>query len=232
MPRVPSESYNKYAARMDKELEDYGWDCPTDRERTEADAKRAAEIKAMEVALNSYNRASKRVIPSTNPCREVFVGNNPIHTINNVSGAANLSDWMTGNDHTTIRGGTLISDGAITSAQIAANTISSGKTQMTDFSFSTARGDVTVSQSFGQGLKVDFDEAVWTINVPGVLKEEIKVFTVKDRVYVDIEKAGVRQNRFQFLLAEDEKVTATKLDLGILSVTIDRPAKRQEIEVG
>lgn len=216
MARPSSSSYDEYAKRMDEQL----------------DSKRKAEIAAMEAALRQ-NRASLQAIPSVNPCSEIYLEPNSIQNINihdNSSAAANdIQKWI--REAGTSISGSKITDGVITQNQIAAATISAGRLSVNN-ALSTSSTNVKIYNNFSQGLEVDFDEAVWTIQVPGITKDKIEVFTVKDRVYVEITgKVTDQKQRLEFVLAEDEKVTATKLDLGILSVTIDRPAKRQAIEI-
>lgn len=76
--------------------------------------------------------------------------------------------------------------------------------------------------------KTDFDENVWTIEVPGVPKEDIQVFQVRNTVYVEVKD----KPRIAKYLEEDEKVDSTKLDLGTLTIVIDRPHKKVPIEIG
>lgn len=98
-----------------------------------------------------------------------------------------------------------------------------------DSVLSTESGNKVVTQnSYIDSLDVDFDEAVWRIYMPGVPKEDIQVFTVKDKVYVDVTNGAPRKT---FKLAEGESVKSTKLELGVLTITIDRPDKRESIEV-
>ena len=82
--------------------------------------------------------------------------------------------------------------------------------------------------SYSDSLDVDFDEAVWRIYMPGVSKEDVQVFTVSDIVHVDVSNGLPRKT---FKLADGETVKSTKLDLGVLTITIDRPNKRQSIKV-
>lgn len=94
---------------------------------------------------------------------------------------------------------------------------------------STASGSKTlVTGSYQDSLDVDFDSAVWRIYMPGVPKEDVQVFTVKDQVHVDVSNGAPRKT---FQLAEGESVKSTKLELGVLTITIDRPDKRQSIEI-
>jgi hypothetical protein len=123
---------------------------------------------------------------------------------------------------------------------IVNNIISAEKltTGNTDKMLSTANGSTYFGNITGVGgrvqrVEVDFDEAVWSIEVPGIEKDKIDVFTVADKIYVDIQTSekAVTKERKVFQLAEDETVTGTKLELGVLKITIDRPAKRQVIEI-
>lgn len=122
---------------------------------------------------------------------------------------------------------------------IVNNIISAEKltTGNTDKMLSTANGSTYFGNITGVGgrvqrVEVDFDEAVWSIEVPGIEKDRIDVFTVADKIYVDIKTGGtVTNERKMFQLDEGETVKSTKLELGVLKITIDRPAKRQAIEI-
>lgn len=87
-----------------------------------------------------------------------------------------------------------------------------------------------INVGYKNSYEVDFDESVWTIEVPGIAKDRIEVFQVSDVVYVRIDKDKTKQiTRF---LDKEEVIKSTKLDLGILTIVIDRPNKRQDIEIG
>lgn len=78
-----------------------------------------------------------------------------------------------------------------------------------------------------QDTKVDFDQTVWTIEVPGIPREDIEVFTVKDTLYAQF-KDGTRLHKN---LMDEEKILSVTLELGILTIVIDRPHKKVPIEV-
>jgi HSP20 family molecular chaperone IbpA len=75
-----------------------------------------------------------------------------------------------------------------------------------------------------QEYKRDFDQNIWTIEVPGIEQDKIEVFQVKNVVYVRFNGEEHLQH-----LALDEKVETVRLELGILTIVIDRPDKRQDI---
>lgn len=82
---------------------------------------------------------------------------------------------------------------------------------------------------YEDSVDVDFDQAIWRIYVPGVPKKAIQLFTVGDLVYVDFTDS--KDKRKIFKLADGESVASSKLDLGVLTVVIDRPVKRESIEI-
>ena len=77
-------------------------------------------------------------------------------------------------------------------------------------------------------FKRDFDQNTWTIELPGIERERIEVFKVKNAVYVRVDEKEIGKQ----YLDEGETIKSTKLDLGILTVIIDRPNKRETIEIG
>lgn len=80
--------------------------------------------------------------------------------------------------------------------------------------------------------KQDFDEGVWTIELPGVPREEIEVFTVPSEAGATLYVEPKDKQRLSRFLDKGEKVKTVKLDLGVLTITIDRPYKRESIEIG
>lgn len=94
---------------------------------------------------------------------------------------------------------------------------------------STASGNVASTATVrNQSLEVDFDQAVWKIDLPGVEPKDVEVFTVKDRAYVQVQD---RPKALEFILAEGETVKGSTFALGVLAVTIDRPHKKVPVKV-
>lgn len=102
----------------------------------------------------------------------------------------------------------------IEGGSIVGNTISTGKIQVI----------------YKNNYERDFNENIWTIELPGISKDRIEVFQVEHYVYVQIDKDKTK--RLTKVLEANETVKSTKLDLGILTIVIDRPNKRQDIEIG
>ncbi|RZK44832.1 MAG: hypothetical protein EOO61_02355 [Hymenobacter sp.] len=128
------------------------------------------------------------------------------------TGERGFESWTPGSNTTAITGG-----------QISANTVRIDKIIPSRISDDKIRID-----GMKETYKTDFDENVWTIEVPGVPKEDIQVFQVRNTVYVEVKD----KPRIAKYLEEDEKVDSTKLDLGVLTIVIDRPHKKVPIEIG
>jgi HSP20 family molecular chaperone IbpA len=137
-----------------------------------------------------------------------------------------------------------IAGGSISAAKLAVGAITAEKLQIGEIrvagktTLSEWRSGVTSTQfskdyvqgNYADSVDIDFDEAVWRIYVPGVPKEDIKLFTVDNLVYVDFKDDLAKRKIFK--LDEDENVKSSKLELGVLTVVIDRPNKRQFLEIG
>lgn len=123
--------------------------------------------------------------------------------------------------------------GSISADKIASNSILATKVE--DKMRSTENPGYTIAAvgSYKDKLVVDYDEAQWVLEVPGFDKSDIEVFTVANKLTVKTVANEYSKSTFSksIELLEDEKVTGTKLELGVLTITIDRPNKRQSITI-
>jgi HSP20 family molecular chaperone IbpA len=120
-----------------------------------------------------------------------------------------------------------LGDGSLEAFRPRGERIQSGSITADSIVVGSFSDDKIKVNNMKQDYNEDFDEATWTIEVPGVPKEDIEVFQVQNVVYVKVKDRG----RISKTLLTDEKITGSKLDLGVLTITIDRPHKKVAIEV-
>lgn len=132
-----------------------------------------------------------------------------------------------------IKTGDFITCGGVTVDRIEANSVLASKLTVTESKMkNTENPGYYTARDPRDRLIVDFDEAKWEIDVPGVESSDIEVYTVKDVVTVKVAGSGKHygfERKLQLL--EGEKITTSKLALGVLTITIDRPHKKVLFEV-
>lgn len=114
--------------------------------------------------------------------------------------------------------------GSLSASQIALGTLGHGKISP---HISTAMGNLSAGSTHtAYTLTVDYDQAVLKIEVPGKEQAEINVFTVGQVLHIESKP----KLDMKLVLAEGEMPQAPTLHLGVLTIVIDRPNKRQDIE--
>lgn len=85
----------------------------------------------------------------------------------------------------------------------------------------------------GETLTVTHEDMTWTVDLPGVNRFDIRVFTVKDKLYVNHGKV-IRGNTHEIsthiILDEGEKVHEARYANGRMTIVIDLPHKPVNIE--
>lgn len=92
--------------------------------------------------------------------------------------------------------------------------------------------NINPGSPFRELLEVHEEDAIWSIHIPGISPDTLDLYTVGNEVKLII-KNGYRGSDYKtsFILAEGEYVDYAQHELGILSVTINRPDKIISIEI-
>jgi len=126
-----------------------------------------------------------------------------------------------------------ITNTVVSPGEICRSTIATDKITLSDSGLATRANSMSYSK-YKQDTNQDHEKITWTIEVPGVPLEDIEVYTVDPtdesasarRLFVK-----VRDTELDRFLNAGEKIATTTLELGVLTIVIDRPFKRQVIEV-
>jgi HSP20 family molecular chaperone IbpA len=126
-----------------------------------------------------------------------------------------------------------ITNNTVSLDEISKTTIAADKITINNGALATRANSMSYSK-YKQDSNQDHEKITWTIEVPGVPLEDIEVYTVDPtdesatarRLFVK-----VRDTELDRFLNAGEKIASTTLELGVLTIVIDRPFKRQVIEV-
>lgn len=109
---------------------------------------------------------------------------------------------------------------------IASGSISAPKINSAAQISTTMGNIVTLNTHTSYSFNVEHDQAILKVEVPGKEQAEIEVYTVGQILHIE-SKPNVK---LKVALAEGEVPQAPTLHLGVLTLVIDRPNKRQNIE--